>query len=97
MHNGTFLIKKTWVSFLKPKLSLEFEEQKVFKGGTLKILWHRYPVRLLRKSDASYYFEFSVDIIKIVIVVRGVIDNHIYGIIDTPIGHFKFIGKRLKK
>lgn len=96
MLNGTYLLKNPILFFFRPKVTISISKKKQRIKGRLKLGWSNYPLKHLKSVKDCHYFNFSVDIIHITLVINEFDVDHFDGFFDTPIGHFKVEGKRLK-
>lgn len=60
----------------------------------LQCCWFRKKLKFVKKKDMTLIFSLPIDIVTIDVVLKFYKADAFEGIFDTPIGHFRFAGKR---
>jgi hypothetical protein len=89
------MIKHPLFPFRKPRLILSRESENGKLEGELALLGFRKKLRLVKQKGQELLFHFDVDIITFEVELRFTSEEAFGGILDTPIGHIRFTGRKV--
>ena len=92
---GSYIIKNTLLTIIKPRLLLYRNEENEKVEGELLLLGFRKKLRLAKHKEQEWIFQCDVDIVTIDVVLRFTAEDAFEGFVDTPIGHMRFAGRKV--
>lgn len=95
MLSGTYLLKHPIIFFARVKLDISYSKKKHKMKACLRLFHKRVHLTCQKRSEGIYYFAFSIDIVQMLLIVKSIDHFYIDGFFDTPIGHVRFVGKKV--
>lgn len=92
MKKSVYVIKKLFLPF-RPKLILEEINGKIV--AKIKIMHKIIYLDLVKRSNQQMLFKYPMDFIEIDVLVKEDKPGQVNLLVDTPIGHFRFLAKRI--
>lgn len=93
--SGCYIIKHPLFPFRKPRLELSRKSENGKVAGELELLGFRKKLRLEKQKGQELLFQFDIDIITFELELRFISEEAFEGILDTPIGHIRFTGRKV--
>lgn len=92
LETRSYKFKLRIVPFLRPTVIVDLARNKSESTGVLTILGQKIQLELVERRKNSLVLVVAVDMVAIELVINLESDNSCSGVVDTPIGHFRFEG-----
>ena len=90
---GRYILNQPLFMINKPRLMLYSKEGNV--EGEIRWLGLKKMLKLDKHKEHHWVFQFQLDIVTIEMVINFITIDSFEGFMDTPIGHFRFTGKKV--
>ena len=90
---GRYILNHPLFMINKPRLMLYSKEGNV--EGEIRWLGLKKMLKLDKHKEHHWVFQFRLDIVTIEMVINFITIDSFEGFMDTPIGHFRFTGKKV--
>lgn len=94
---GSYRLKHPIWILCPARIELSQKKKSSKIKGTLIWLWFRKNLQLQKSKEMTLIFSIPVDAFTLDLVLHFYKADAFEGMIDTPIGHLRFTGKRRKK
>lgn len=92
---GRYILKHPMFVINKPRLRLYRNEKNGKIEGEICWLGFKKKLRLDKHTKNHWVFQFDLDIVTIDVIIKFITIEAFEGFIDTPVGHFRFTGKKV--
>ena len=93
---GHFILYNPIFVFVKPRLFLYRKEGKGKVEGEICLPGFKRKLRFVKHKEKEWIFQLDVNIVTVDIVMKFITADAIEGFLDTPVGHIKFAGKKVR-
>lgn len=94
---GSYIIKHPLFVLRKPRLLLYRKVENGEVEGEISLLGFKKKLRLAKHKRHEWVFQCDVDIITVDVVIKFYTEEVFEGFLDTPVGHVRFIGKKVNQ
>lgn len=91
LRHPLFLLHKP---FLKLKAICIETEEEALLHASINWFFFQKKLELVKRNGKQYVFQLKVDIFTLDFVIQFYKENAFTGILDTPLGHLRFTGKK---